>query len=261
MKTLSRRNWLATTGVAGVGFFALPRWLAAAELTREMILIPAGTFQMGTTAEQAAQLAAQFRCHVSWLGGEVPPRSLTLAAFEMDKFPVTNAQYFQFCKATGGSFPGHWIGQPPVIQILEQPVTYVSRAEARAYAKWAGKKLPTEAQWEKAARGTDGRLYPWGNEFDPAACRWHRDISQTALGVAAVAAHPRGASPYDVQGMAGNVAEWCEDGPAGDTAFTKGGCWNTATPLNLRSAARGLSGNAANQLAFVGFRCVREVQS
>jgi formylglycine-generating enzyme required for sulfatase activity len=258
MKTLTRRNWLLTTSVIGAGMFTLPQWLTAAESPGEMVLIPAGTFSMGTSSEQAAILAGQYDCHVSWLSGEVPPRTLTLAAFKIDRYPVTNQQYARFCAATGAKVPGHWLGGKPPGHLLEHPVVYVCRAEARAYAKWIGKRLPTEAEWEKAARGTDGRLYPWGNQFEPQACQWDRDAALLPSGTAPVTAHPRGASPYGVQDMVGNVLEWCEDGPGADTAFVKGGCWLTATPLNLRVATRGMSGNDRNQLPYIGFRCAQE---
>lgn len=258
MKTLTRRNWLRTTSIAGAGLLTLPRWLAAAESSGDMVLIPSGPFQMGTDAAQATKLAAQYHCHVSWLGGEVPPRLLTLPAFKIDRYPVTNQQYAHFCVATGTKIPGHWQGGKPPGHLLNHPVVYVSRANARAYAKWLGKRLPTEAEWEKAARSTDGRLYPWGNDFNPKACQWDCDPLLPPSGTAPVAAHPQGASPYGVEDLVGNVAEWCEDGPGADAAFTKGGCWLTASPLNLRVAARGMSGNDRNQLPYIGFRCAQE---
>lgn len=258
MKNFTRRNWLVTTSVAGAGLLTLPQWLTAAESPGDMVLIPSGPFQMGTDPELAAKLAAQYRCHVSWLGGETLPQPRSLPAFKIDRYPVTNQQYAFYCAATGAKSPGHWQGAKPPGHLLDHPVVYVSRADARAYAKWIGKRLPTEAEWEKAARGTDGRLYPWGNVFDAECCHWDRDPARPTAGTAPVTAHPRGASPYGVQDLIGNVAEWCEDGPGADAAFTKGGCWLTATPLNLRAAARGMSGNDRNQLPYIGFRCAQE---
>jgi len=260
MRSYSRREWMIAAG-AGIAVASSP--IAAVETkdasTHDMILVPAGPFLMGTTEAQARALAEHYGHHVSWLNGEVPQHKKKLPAFFIDKYPVTNRQFSAFCKATGSPPCRHWGAAEPPEAIADHPVVMIDKAGAEAYAKWAGKRLPTEAEWEKAARGPDGLLYPWGNEFDPTACQWDLSGDPDALGTTSVNAHPTGASPYGVMDMAGNAAEWCADSPGPGASFIKGGCWLTASPLNLRPAARNMSGFANNSSMFYGCRCVKEV--
>ncbi|MCS6775882.1 MAG: SUMF1/EgtB/PvdO family nonheme iron enzyme [Chloroherpetonaceae bacterium] len=156
-----------------------------------MVRIEAGPFRMGTNT-----------------GGEPderPGRQVYLPAFWIDVHEVTNGQYRRFCEATGHRPPPHWNNGtfPPGQE--DWPVVYVTWEDAAAYAKWAGKRLPTEAEWEKAARGTDGRDYPWGNTFDPR----HAALEEARFGK--VGRFPSGASPYGCLDMAGNVWEWTAD--------------------------------------------------
>jgi len=247
----------AGTGVAACLCRASDAGEAEAVVQSEMVEIPAGPFLMGTTEEQAERLAKAHGYHVSWLSGEVPQRRVELPAFKIDKYPVTCQQFGTFCEATKyrrkRPFRQRAISHP------DHPVIGVNRADAEAYAKWVGKRLPTEAEWEKAARGPAGRMFPWGDEFDPEACHWNRDRTAHGPGTAAVTAHLQGASPYGVVDLVGNAAEWCGDGPTTHTAYIKGGCWLTEDPVNLRAAARNMSGSIHNPSMFYGVRCVKEV--
>ncbi len=269
---MKRRNFIIRimTGAGGGLILGLPGISRACTRTKVppgMVLIPAGEFLMGTTHEQVQKLAAEYGYHPSWLDSESPQRSIDLPAYHIDRYPVTNKQYVEFCRETDYRFPDHWEETGPSEAWLVHPVCHINKEDATAYAEWAGKRLPTEAEWEKAARGTDGRLFPWGDEFDPEACCWNR-TGRDGITTDPVDAHPQGASPFGVMDMAGNVFEWCSDGPEDSplldravkyTAFIKGGAWITTEILDLRSAARGNTGAYMNRLAFYGFRCVKEV--
>jgi formylglycine-generating enzyme required for sulfatase activity len=223
------------------------------------VVVPAGYFLMGSTSLEVQNLASNYGYDASWLDGELPQRSVFVAAFEIQVYPVTNRDYALFCAATGYPPRLHWPGGAPTRDMFLHPVTHVNRADAQAYAAWIGMRLPTEAEWEKAARGVDGRTWPWGNVFDPDACQWNRYAATYSPGTARVDAHPTGASPYGVLDLIGNTAEWCADGPAAGTAYIKGGTWLSHEMVNLRPAARNLSGAANNVSAFYGFRCVRSL--
>ena len=159
-----------------------------------MILIPEGVFLMGTNLERSD---AQNR----------PQHSVKLPAFWVDKYPVTNAQYAKFVVATSHRPPLNWKqGKIPSGEAL-RPVTMVSWYDAAAYAKWAGKRLPSEAEWEKSGRGTDGRRWPWGNKMEPERLNTYYNVGSATN----VNAYPNGASPYGVLDMAGNVDEWTAD--------------------------------------------------
>jgi len=239
--------------------FSIAHGVGRSDERNDMVLIPAGSFLMGTSAAQIEDLAQRYRVHPTWLGGEAPQRTVELPAYRIDKYPVTHRQYAEFVQATSYPAPPHWRGQGPPRHLLDHPVTHVHRADARAFAAWARKRLPTAAQWEKASRGTDGRLFPWGNAFAPEKCHFDRGGPELPAGTAPVMAHLAGASPYGAMDMAGNVLEWCEDSPGPGSAFLKGGCWLTRSPLHLRCAARGQSGFDNNRLDYIGFRCVQEV--
>jgi formylglycine-generating enzyme required for sulfatase activity len=142
--------------------------------------------------------------------------TLHVKSFYIDKYPVTNAEFKKFLDAThylpkddldflrdwtNGNFPS---GRD------NRPVTWVSQEDARAYAAWAGKRLPHEWEWQYAAQGTDGRLYPWGNDWDANAVP-EPDKARTMRGPDPVDAHPKGASPFGVMDMVGNVWQWTEE--------------------------------------------------
>lgn len=133
---------------------------------------------------------------------------MSLAGFWIYKYPVTVAQYRAFCMATGQAMPKvpEWEWEDT------HPMVNVSRQNALDYAAWASAAIPTEYQWEKAARGDDGRCWPWGNTWDPECCA-HK---ATASATVPVGNYPHGASPYGVMDMAGNVWEWCIAAPVSD---------------------------------------------
>jgi len=170
-------------------------------LTREQwrelestITIPAGKFLMGTNLKNSDATSH-------------PQHEVNLKAFHIDKYLVTNAQYARFVAATGHRPPSDWKNGKIQEGVLLYPVTLVNWYDASAYAKWAGKRLPTEAEWEKAARGTDGRRWPWGNDMDPARLNTYYNVGSANN----VTAYANGVSPYGVYDMAGNVDEWVED--------------------------------------------------
>jgi serine/threonine-protein kinase len=220
----------------------------------DMVSVPGGVFCMGTSRDEAERLAAEYGWHPSWLAGESPLRRIDLDEFAIDRVPVTNRQYRRFVRETGHEAPASWGGESPHGQLLDHPVVTVNQADGRAYAAWAGLRLPTEAEWEKAARGGNGRLYPWGDSFDGAACCW-RTTATTPVGE-----FSNGASPFGVLDLAGNVFEWCADGPSPHGWFLKGGSFMTRHPLNLRAASRTMCGlEDEGRWLFTGFRCARSV--
>jgi formylglycine-generating enzyme required for sulfatase activity len=163
-----------------------------------MILVPAGPFTMG--ADRGGQ------------EDEHPAHEVTLAAFWLDKTEVTNEAY-ERCVAAKVCRPHdpkssqlNKFGGDEAFRAPRQPISSISWEESRTYCQWVGKRLPREAEWEKAARGTDGRKYPWGNE-PPDATRGVYAGSRTAE----VGSRPAGAGPYGHLDMAGNVWEWLED--------------------------------------------------
>jgi formylglycine-generating enzyme required for sulfatase activity len=190
---------------------SLPPVLGA-EHGPEMILVPAGTFQMGPRR-----------------------RGVYLDAFYMDATPVTNRDFVRFVEVTGyrpsdegaGRFLHHLPGRKIPKGKDNHPVVFVSWLDAQAYAAWVGKRLPTEAEWEKAARGVDGRKYPWGrSDPGPRRANYGKARGDTAI----VGLFPEGASPYGILDLAGNVWEWC--GEYDDPAFYTDG--PPSNPNNLR---------------------------
>jgi formylglycine-generating enzyme required for sulfatase activity len=262
---LSRREFFATGAATVVSFsvgsgctFGLAGVRPQANDFEEEILIPEGDFLMGTSEEQVRRLAKSCGYHPAWFGGEMPQRSVHLPSFRIDKYPVTNRRYAAFCRSTGYRPPSLWKSGKVPEALLDHPVAGVSWADAAEYAHWVGKSLPTEAQWEKAARGTDGSVFSWGNSFNPKACVWNRSHLGNSQ-IDSVSAHPEGASPYGVMDMCGNLAEWCQDGPSDYVRFIRGGSWINDSWFFLRPACRSMSGAKQNDCSFYGFRCVREV--
>ena len=195
-----------------------------------MQLVPAGVFQMGH-----------------------PPASRDVEAFYIDRVPVTHAAYRVFVQATGHRQPEVWERRGYPEDRADHPVVTVSFEDAQAYAAWRGARLPTEAEWEKAARGMDGRIYPWGNEFVPENLNTSEGKTE---GTHSVVAHPGGASPYGVLDLAGNVWEWTttfyREGE--EWRVVKGGAWDFKGKDDARAFHRAYFRPGVRSGA-IGFRC------
>ncbi len=215
----------------------------------EMVFVPAGEFIMGSEDPEADD-------------DEKPVSNVFVQDFWIDKFEVTNARYLRCMKDGACTRP---VGRAyDDFTKADHPVTVISWQQAVAYCRWAGKRLPTEAEWEKAARGTDGRRYPWGNRFDA-----DRANAGYTAGTTAVGSYPLGASPYGAMDMAGNVWEWTsslyepypydpndgrEDLGARGPRVNRGGSWYH-TSKYVRTSHRANVSHIYRRKADLGFRC------
>ncbi len=237
-----------------------------------MILIPAGAFLMGSSDAEIEKISrdlahGELDSSARWFAAERPQHEAHVEKFYIDKYEVTNTQYKEFIQATGHSLPRHWTGGTYPEGKSDHPVSYVSWEDANDYCKWVGKRLPTEIEWEKAARGTDVLIWPWGNTFDVTKCNVE---SWEGSGSRPVGSYPDGVSPYGVYDMAGNVWEWTDslyDAYPGSTYTSpefgkklrvmRGGSWyhyNSLGPIGARCASRDKQMPQAMS-NIVGFRC------
>ncbi len=222
-----------------------------------MVTIPAGPFTMG---------------YDGGMDDEKPPHEVDLPAYQIDLFEVANAQFAAFVKATGYQTEAERAGANRTWRTEwgqgkdNHPVVRVSWNDAAAYCAWAGKRLPTEAEWERAARGPEGFIYPWGNTYDLAKANGKDSGLRSTV---AVGSYGQGVSPYGLFDMAGNVREWTADPgylpyPGNNVPSSyygntlrvlRGGGWFDET-LDLRTTRRNpTSPNAANW--DIGFRCAK----
>ncbi len=185
---------------------------ALTSLLPEMITIPSGPFTMGTPDSERSGLAKRYGGTRESYAEESPRHRVDVDAFAIGRTPVTNALYAVFQQATDAHMPMVWGGTVPE-KLLHHPVVDVSWHEAQALCAWlrleTGRdfRLPTEAEWEKAARGGDGRTFPWGNTFDAARC----NVKESGLAdTTPVDTFAAGASPFGVLDMAGNIWEWTQ---------------------------------------------------
>ena len=224
-----------------------------------MVLVPAGEFTMGSPTGDP---------------DERPPHQVYLDSFLIDTYEVTVGQYAAFLQETGNHPPSDWKAMNQFSH-QKRPVSNVDWADAAAYCKWAGKRLPTEAEWEKAARGTDGRLYPWGNEQPtPRHANYEQAGSNSHGALAPVGLFEAGKSPYGLYDMAGNAWEWVSDWydhgyyqasppknpegpPTGGFKVIRGGSWNSSSRV-LRSSDRYWDPPTFRSQYFPGFRCVKK---
>jgi formylglycine-generating enzyme required for sulfatase activity len=177
-----------------------------------MVLVSSGYFNMGTDLTDDKGHALSMGLDKPWYSDESPERRIKLNDFYIDKFEVTNKKYYIFCQATDRKPPRHWGGMKYPDGQDDLPVTGVSFFDASDYAQWAGKRLPTEKEWEKAARGENGLLYPWGDVFDVEKANVSPSVrAKTGRGMKPVGSFAAGASPYGAQDMIGNAWEWVWD--------------------------------------------------
>ena len=258
----------------------------------EMRLVPQGEFTMGDSPDNAYDECMRLDGHcMTTFNDEAPPHQVYLDAYYLDTYEVTNKLYkacvdagWWRCTAPGHNEPAeNFSDHYGDSQFDSYPVVDVTWSQARAYCEWRGARLPTEAEWEKAARGTDGRAYPWGSVFDGTKTNFCdkncKGVSNSQYDdgyaeAAPVGSYPQGVSPYGIYDLAGNVMEWTADwydenyysnspssnpqGPAvGQDRTLRDGSWRYSGN-NVRSADRSWS-PPRNFMDDLGFRCARSV--
>ncbi len=238
-----------------------------------MVYIPEGEFIMGTDKVDVEAMGLRFGSAPYYMN-EKPQRRVWLKGYYIDKYEVTNRAYQEFVDAMKGRVRvaplGYWKNGVYPEGEGDYPVHSVHWYAAQAYCRWRGKRLPTEAEWEKAARGIDGREYPWGNEYS----RDRANNQSNFGGPIAVGKYENGKSPYGLYDMAGNVAEWVEDWykpyPGGEGykdpkygeqyKVVRGGGWGGMGHYNLPlyySTSHREKGKPTEGYRDVGFRCAK----
>jgi iron(II)-dependent oxidoreductase len=228
----------------------------APEIPPDMVAVAGGNFEIGNASSDADDYSK-------------PVHSVTVKPFVIDKTEVTNAQYKEFVDKTSHRTPSHWVNGTFPEGAAQLPVVNVSWQDAADYAKWAGKRLPTEIEWEVAARGTDGRLYPWGSNWDTSAA----NVDQKNGALKAVGSYPAGVSPCGASDMIGNVWEWTssdyEPYPGSSVAWPKDDAGKERRPIKIIRGGAFSTGSKVNATwrGFyepdkpgdrLGFRCVKD---
>lgn len=206
--------------------------------TDGMAFVEEGEFAMGSDSSET---------------DEGPMRVVFVESFYMDINEVTNADYRIFTEETKYKIPKDWRIYGYKAAKADYPVTFVSRTDAESYCGWAGKRVPTEVEWEKAARGVDGFVYPWGNDFDRANA--NTGLSGI-IGTTSVGRYETGKSPYGISDMAGNVWEWTLSDYNEKTVVVRGGSWGLSHRF-ARTFTR-LGYNPDSKVNNIGIRCVKD---
>jgi formylglycine-generating enzyme required for sulfatase activity len=221
-----------------------------------MVYVPGGAFKMGRNDGDDY---------------EKPAHDVTVRPFFMDIYEVTNEDYAKFVAATQHKPPPGWKNGAFPEGAGRKPVTGVNFDDAGAYAAWAGKRLPTEEEWEFAARGADGRLYPWGGDKWDSKTRANANAATRPPGLAEIGAYPDGASPYGVQDLAGNAWEWTSsplkayeggelpEAPAADAIIIRGGCYLSGLDGAAVTYRGWVRKTAEKSYAQTGIRCVKDL--
>jgi len=243
----------------------------------EMVCIPAGEFTMGSsTSEIQAWLGAHAYDQATWFAAEQPQCKVKLKAYWVGRYEVTNAQYQRFVQVADYAKPDHWRGGEIPEGLGNFPVAFVEWEDARAYCEWAGGRLPTEPEWERAARGGDKRTFPWGFTWDRTRCRnfeavtgrayprwtdseaalqeWMGAHDEVREGPVAVGSFLAGVSPFGCFDMAGNVAEWSGDW-YDDEAYERYAKGDLTPPSVSPSGVRTVRGGAFSYGQPRGYRC------
>jgi formylglycine-generating enzyme required for sulfatase activity len=265
-----------------------------------MVMIPGGSFEMGIAEEDLKDLVKMGRKvpHMDddhamwWFGDEIPAHVVEINPFLMDIHEVTNRQFCRFVEETGYQAQGDWLKHAGQDR-MDHPVIQVTWHDAAAYARWAGKRLPTEAEWEYAARGGfDFKWFPWGDRPDPARANYrHQGESILAglikiAGLRPVSTKPVGlyeANGYGLHDMIGNVSEWCDatykpypGGPEEEYIYkrygpykekekpvygkvVRGGSWKSPNPVFIRLTHRG-GFEPDHHHTVLGFRCAKSLE-